>query len=327
MLLNILKINNYLVYVYLFVLTLIVGVFAVNYSSNAFVLDNSVLSFFFPSTNYGLISKIGGVILLLGNVLLFDLCINSQEVTEKNNHVPSFLLGIFLCYALSLNPLHPMLFAQLLVSASLWLFISIYKADVVYSSLFNGAFCLSAATIIYPPYSLFIVLCFICLLTLRTFSLREWILGLLGICLPFFFYFSLLFLFDKNPHQALLNLRDSFHTPSIPAYLKGSFLINFSVTALAVFALIFFLIKTVSNKIKTQKAFVIFLWMFIFSTPAWFIVSTGAAFSGLLSAMPLSVFCGIYLGSAKSRILAEFLIWVLLILFAVSILQQASVIN
>jgi len=327
MLLNILKINNYLVYVYLFLLALAAGIFSINYSANAPVLDNSALSFFLQQGNYGVVSKISGIILLLANVLLFDLCINSQEVVEKNNHIPSFLLSIFLCYAIGLNPLHPILFAQLLLSASLWFFISIYKADRVYSPIFNGAFCLAVATIIYPPYSLFMVLCFVCLLTLRTFSLREWLLAILGICLPYFFYFSLLFLFDKNPQQVFLILRDSFHAPSIPAYLKGSFLINFSVITIAVFALIFFLIKTVSNKIKTQKAFVIFLWMFIFSIPMWFIVSTGVAFGGLLSAMPLSVFCGIYLGSAKSRILAELLTWVLLILFIVSMLQQASIIN
>jgi hypothetical protein len=327
MLLNILKINNYLVYVYLFLLALVAGVFSINYSANAPVFANSVLSFFILQDNYGIVSKIIGIILLLANVLLFDLFINSQEVVEKNNHVPSFLLSLFLCYAISLNPLHPMLFAQLLLSAAFWFFISIYKTDRVYSPVFNGAFCLSVATIIYPPYSLFIVLCFICLLILRTLSLREWLLALLGVCLPYFFYFSLLFLFDKDTHQVGLNLANSFHAPRIPTYLKGSFLINFSVITVAVFALIFFLIKTVSNKIKTQKAFVIFLWMIIFSVPTWFIVSTGAAFSGLLSAMPLSVFCGIYLGNAKSRILAELLTWVLLVLFVVSMLQQASVIN
>ena len=198
MLLNILKINNYLVYVYLFLLALIAGIFSINYTANASVFDNSALSFFFQQSDYGLVSKIIGVILLLANVLLFDLFINSQEVVEKNNHVPSFLLSVFLCYAISLNPLHPILFAQLLLSASLWFFISIYKSDKVYSPLFNGAFCLSAATIIYPPYILFTMLCFICLLVLRTFSLREWLLTILGICLPYFFYFSLLFLFDKN---------------------------------------------------------------------------------------------------------------------------------
>lgn len=327
MLLNILKINNYLVYVYLFLLTLIAGIFAVNFTANTAVFDNSALQFFFQPSNYGAISKISGILLLLANVLLFDLYITSQEVVEKNNHVPSLILSIFLCYALSLNPLHPILFAQLLLSTALWCFSSIYKANNIFSPVFNGAFCLSVAAVIYPPYTLFLTLCFVSLLILRPFSLREWLLSILGICLPYFFYFSCLFLFNKDTNEVGLNFVNSFHTPGIPAYLKGSFLINFSVILIAAFTLVFFLMKTVSNKIKTQKNFVIFLWMFFFSVPAWFMVSTGAAFTGLLSAMPLSVFLGIYLGSAKSRILVELLMWVLLILFVVSLLQQGSVIN
>ena len=327
MLLNIFKINSYLAYVYLLLFTLILGVFAVNFSFNASVFGDSVLYFFFQSIQIGLFTKIAGIILLLLNVLVFDLFLNSQEITEKNNHVPTFLLGMFLCYAISQNPLHPILFAQLLISISMWRFISIYKSDKAFSAMFDGAFMLSVATILYPPYGVFILLCFICLLTLRTFSLREWILTIIGIITPYLLCFSLLFLLDKNPPQIILNLIDSYHKPSIPSYLRGSFLINFIVTSISVFSLIFFLLKSVSNKIKTQKAFVIFLWMFILSIPTWFIVSTGAAFSGLLSLMPLSIFCGIYLGNTKSRILAELLLWCFLSLFVISMLQQASVIN
>ncbi|MEO8867923.1 MAG: DUF6427 family protein [Bacteroidia bacterium] len=307
--------------------TLILGVFAVNFSFNASVFGDSALYYFFQSTQIGFLPKTAGVLLLLINVFLFDLFLNSEEITEKNNHVPAFLLGIFLCYAISQNPLHPILFAQLLISISIWRFISVYKSDKAFSAIFDGAFALSFATILYPPYSVFILLCFVCLLTLRSFSLREWILTLIGIAIPYLFYFSLLFLLDKNPSQIVLNLVNSFHKPSIPSYLKGSFLINFIVSIISVFSLLFFGLKTVSNKIKTQKAFVIYLWMFILSVPTWFIISTGAAFSGLLSIMPLSIFCGIYLGNTKSRILAELLLWSLLILFVISMLQQASVIK
>ncbi len=327
MLLNILKINSYLAYVYLLLFTLILGIFAVNVSFNSSVFSNSTLYYFFQATQVNIFTKTAGVFLLLINVLVFDLFLNSQEITEKDNHVPAFILSLFLCYALMQNPLHPILFAQLLVSISLWRFISVYKSNKGFSSIFDGAFALSVATVFYPPYIIFIALCFICLLTLRTFALREWFLTIIGIITPYIFYVSLLFLFNKNPQQILLNMKDSFHAFAIPVYLKGSFLINFIITSLSIFSFLFFLLKTVSTKIKTQKAFVIFLWMFILSVPTWFIVSTGAAFSGLLSAMPLSIFCGIYLGNAKSRILAELLLVTLIVLFVISMLQQTRIIN
>ena len=326
MLLNIFKINNYLANVYLLLLSLVLGLFVISLSVNADVFAHSVLSFFINASNFTVLSKIGGVLLLLANVFVFDLFMTSQEISEKNNHVPAFLLGIFLCYPISQNPLHPMLFAQLILCAAMWYFISVYKSDKAFSSLFNGAFFLSVATVFYPPYIVFIPICFICLLILRTFSLREWFLVLIGIILPYFFYISLLFLFDKNMQQPALNLANSFHAPSIPSNLKSSFIINLTVGFIALCALVFFLIKTVSNIIKTQKSFMIFMWVGLLSIPIWFIVNAGGTFSALLSAMPLSVFCGIYLGNTKRRILAELLLWLLLSMFIISMLQQASII-
>ena len=326
MLLNIFKINNYLANIYLLLFTLIFGVFTVNLTTNTDVFAESVLSFFIHSTTSGLLEKIFGVLLLLLNVFIFDLFITSQEVSEKNNHLPGLLLAVFLCYPLSQNPLHPLLFAQLLLSAALWYFVSTYKADKALSQVFNGAFCLSTATVFYPSFILFIPMCFVCLLILRSFNLREWILALIGISLPYYFYVSLLFLFDKDMQQPALNLAHSFHAPNIPAFSNGSLLINSSVGIMVLFTLIFFVIKTVSNIIKTQRAFLVFLWLFLLSVPAWFIVSAGGAFSTLLSAMPLSVFCGIYLGNTKRRIFAELLLWGLLSAFVISMLQQVSVI-
>lgn len=326
MLLNIFKINNYSVSVYLLLFSFGLGLFAVNLCVDAAIFSNSVLSYFIGAVNLGMLSKASSIILLLLNVLVFDLLMTSQEISEKNNHVPALLLGILLCYAISQNPLHPILFGQLLVSGSMWCFLTVYKSDKALSSIFNGAFCLSVASIFYPPYSVFIVICFICLFILLSFSLREWLLAIIGIILPYFFYFSLLFLFNKDLQQPVLNLANSFHSPSVPIYLKGSFLINFAVGFMTVFTIVFFLSKTVSNKIKAQKGFIIFLWMLILSIPTWFIVSTGGAFSALLSAMPLSVFCGIYLGNTKSRIFAELLLWFLLSMFIVSMLQQANII-
>ncbi|MHB8261682.1 MAG: hypothetical protein ACYDCN_14685 [Bacteroidia bacterium] len=326
MLLNILKINNYSASVYLLLFSFGLGLFTVNLGIDAAIFSNSVLSYFIETVNLGVLSKTGGIILLLVNILVFDLMMTSQEISEKNNHVPALLLSVFLCYALSQNPLHPILFGQLLISGSMWYFLAIYKSDKVLSSIFNGAFCLSAASIFYSPFSLFIAMGFICLSILISFSLREWILAIIGIVFPYFFYFSLLFLFDKNLQQPVLNLANTFHAPSIPIYLKGSFLINFAVGFMSVFTLVFFLSKTVSNKIKAQKGFIIFMWMLVLSIPTWFVVNTGITFSAFLSAMPLSVFCGIYLGNTKSRIFAELLLWFLLSMFIISMLQQANVI-
>ncbi|HEX7413740.1 MAG TPA: hypothetical protein VF411_06795, partial [Bacteroidia bacterium] len=126
MLLNILKINNYSASIYLLLFSFGLGLFAVNLGVDTAIFSNSVLSYFVGAVNFGMLSKASSIILLLLNVLVFDLMMTSQEISEKNNHIPALLLSVFLCYAISQSPLHPILFGQLLVSGSMWCFLTVY---------------------------------------------------------------------------------------------------------------------------------------------------------------------------------------------------------
>src|SRR5437588_208741 len=109
MLLRFLKINDYRSWLYLIVFSGLMAVFALSFGVwHNEVFKNSVLSLFtINGTHLGV--KIIGALLLMANVLLFDYVLTSQELTDKSNHVPAFLLGLYLIYALLENPLNPQL--------------------------------------------------------------------------------------------------------------------------------------------------------------------------------------------------------------------------
>ena len=115
MILSTLKINDYRAWAYLVFFSAIIGIFSVFFEVKHYpVFDNSVASFLFDNANYSIFRTVWvnalGVLLLVANVILFDYVLGSQEVVEKNNHVPAFLLGLYLAYPLQENPLHPQLF-------------------------------------------------------------------------------------------------------------------------------------------------------------------------------------------------------------------------
>jgi hypothetical protein len=324
--LNFLKINGYAAYLYLLLFSLILGLFSVSFSYHASVFEESVLYYFFSSATNNWVVKIGGVVLLMANVLLLDLLFTRQEVTEKYNHVPAFISAVFSCYVLIQNPLHPLLFAQLLVGGGLWNYFSTYKANQELSAVFDGAFMLSVASIIYPPFCLFLALFVFSLLILRSFVLREWLLSLLGIIIPYLLYTAFLFLFGKKLQPIYKNVTISFHHFLIPSYINGSLTIYATVSLLVLATVIFFLLKPISNNVKTRKTLSIFVWMFILSVISWFSTDNGSVFIMWLSIIPLSLFIGSYLGNTKSRTFAEILLWIFLAAFVTSILQQANLI-
>ena len=305
------------------------GVFAVSFCvKHVDVFQNSVLSLFNFENTYTIPCKIIGVLLLIANVFLFDYITTSQELTDKSNHVPAFLLGLYLIYALVENPLNPQLFAQLLLTFSYGRYISTYRVERAAPNVFDGTFCLSCAVIIYPPYWVFFALGLISLAVLRAFNLREYSLVLVGLALPYLFYYTVLFLCDQSLQKPIQDISNSFHSPAVPEYFKGSFLINFTSVLVIIFTIFFFIKKgTLSGRIKTQKALTVFLWALLPCAVAIFITQNHYVVTARMAVMPLSLFAGIYFGMAKRRILAEILLVLLTIMVVLSTLQHAEIIN
>ncbi len=336
MLLRFLKINDYRSWLYLFVFSALMGVFAVSFGVkhvNTFMpksslWENSMMSLFYGGESDSFLIKMAGVLLLIANVFLFDYVLTSQELTDSSNHVPPFLLGLYLIYALIENPLNPQLFAQLLLTFSFGRYIATYRIERAAPKVFDGAFCLSCAVILYPPYWVFFALGFICLGVFRAFQIREYSLVILGLAIPYLFYYVVLFVCDLPLKKPLNDITNSFHALAMPAYFKGSFLINFASGIVILFTILFFLKKgTLSGRIKTQKALTVFLWALVPCGVAIFITQNHYVVLEQMSVMPLSLFAGIYFNSSKSRILAEILLVLLTTVVFLSALQHAEVID
>lgn len=329
MILRTLKMNDYRAWVYMVVFSALVGVLAIVFHVNhEDVFINSVASFIFTDDSYAVLhqpwAKITGVLLLVANVIVFDRVVSSQELVEKNNRVPAYLMGLYFAYALQENPLHPQLFAQLLLSFSYQRFISTYRVERAAPTIFDGAFFLSCAVILYPPYWMFFALGFICLIVLRPFNAREYVLVLIGVGLPYLFYYTVLFLCDQSLQKPVADIINSFHRPKMPEYYAGSFLVNFTSVLVVLFTAIYFLTQPAPGKMKTQKALTIFLWALVPCLAAIFITHNHYVFTAQMAVMPLSLFAGIYFGNAKRRILAEILALLLTLVVVLSMMQHAE---
>jgi hypothetical protein len=329
MLLRFLKINDYRSWVYLFVFSLAMGLFGVSFGvKHTDVFQNSLLSLFNLQNTNAVVAKIAGVLLIIANVFLFDYVTTSQELTVSNNHVPAYLLGLYLIYALIENPLNPQLPAQLLLTFSFARYIATYRLEKAAPSVFDGSFCLSCAVILYPPYWVFFALGFICLGVLRAFNPREYSLVILGLALPYLFYYTVLFLCNLPLEKPMQDIIQSFHKPAMPEYFKGSFLINFTSMLVILFTIFFFFKKgTLSGRIKTLKVLTVFVWALFPCLAAIFVTQNHYVVTARMAVMPLSLFAGIYFGSAKRRILAEVLLMLLTVIVVISVLQHAEVIN
>ena len=109
--------------------------------------------------------------------------------------------------------------APLLInSLMIWVWyrmLNLYNSSQPGSAIFNIGVLIGVASMLYFPAITFSLLMLFALVIMRPFRIREWIVGLIGVTIPYYFLFILLYLSDKwNWNIIFPNIR--FSLPIIP---------------------------------------------------------------------------------------------------------------
>ena len=289
-----------------------------------FRFDNSfIFSLLGGSFSIGLAAGINLICLITGAYLISFLCIK-QEVSDKQNLLPGFVFILF-SSLLSINSiLHPALVASLFLLGSFHRIFSTYREELSLAAVFDSAFLLGLGALFYTPLIVFFIMPFISLIILKPFKIKEWILVILGLTLPFILSMALLFLFNKPIlllKEITLNSFVPFHKFS---FGKGAFLIHSIATLLLALGLLNSFIKSGNAKIKTQKIKSVLVWFILFGTITIFCLNETMFFFGVSLVIPGAIFVGDFLGTIKNNALREFLTLLLLGAFVCSNLQAAG---
>ena len=155
-------------------------------------------------------------LLLFTQATLFNRICNHQKILPR----PNFLPGMSYILVTSLLPSWNYFSAPLLInSVMIWVF---YRMTALYNNnrsgvaIFNIGILTGIVTLLYLPAMAFLLLVFFALLTMRPFRIREWLMGLLGFTVPYYFLFIVLYLTNqwnwKNVVPQIL-----FRLPGIPS--------------------------------------------------------------------------------------------------------------
>ena len=119
--------------------------------------------------------------------------INTERLTTRSN----FLTGMAYLLVTSFLPAFNLLSSNLVVSLLLLgAFTLLYKSYHTRNNLFNAALLIGLASLFFVPALLFAIWAFLALAILRPFKLSEWLVLLLGLITPYYFYAAYLFLND-----------------------------------------------------------------------------------------------------------------------------------
>ena len=265
----------------------------------------------FPKPTYGVV----GCVLLGTQAFHFNYVLNKHEVLYKASWLPALSYIIIASLLPPFLWFHPILMVNSILIFALDKIFALYKNATPLSLDFNSCFLLALASLFYLPAIVLFLIYVIGIIILRPFSWRDWVVGLLGFALPFFFAFLYYFLNDE-----LQDFYSRVFITGISKQLDIKHIFTYQYTySVVIVGIIFFLslIRLQSNYYKNvtkarliQQLLLMLLVVGIFSV---LLSHDEQLYRFSILAMPLSTYIAYYFLSGKKAWVVELVFLVLAI--------------
>lgn len=242
-----------------------------------------------------------------------NLVLNKHEVLNKATYLPALVYFIFASFLPQFVIFHPVLLVNSILIFVLDKIMKLYKNTSPLAIDFDICFLIGIAALFYFPALLFSLVFFISLTILKPFSWRDWIIGPMGLILPFFFVFVYYFLTDQL--QVFSEMVTNAPLPEsilIKNIMPKGYQVTITVISMLLVLAMFNLRNNFyKNDIKTrnyQQVIVIFI---IVSVICSFLTKENMLYKLSVIFIPLTVVVSNFLLSIKKNWVAESLFVVL----------------
>lgn len=281
-----------------------------------------------------LINHIGITFPMLSVVLAFVIAIIVATMMQRLNNryifvpqrsiIPLLLFVIVGFSFISLQHLSPALVAMPFIILSLNNVFSSYRKDYAEGDFFLAAFYISLSSIVYLPSLFFMLMIIFSIVVMRSFSWREWVAMLAGLLVPLVFLATYYLFFDPNALDLLMTFDPEKVIAAIPKKMNTFFGYGFLaiLTVAAVSASLFIVSWVGTQKVRTNKIFLVFYSMIAVGVLAYLLIPTVSKDIMLVVALPLSYIVGVYLTFTRRMFIANA---ILVSILALSVILQVFI--
>ena len=280
----------------------------------------------FPS-EFPLASKITALLLVGLQALGFNYFTLKHQLFTKRSYLPALFFIVFASCSMGLLRFHPAMVASIFLLPAIYLMLDTYRMDTAYSKVFYTGLLVALASLIYFPALVFALFFIACLVILRPFIWREWIILMLGLLVPYVYAGTYYFLADQSPAfwsgmivQPIVH-RDFFLSLPVSYYLLSGIIILLLLAAAGRFVA-----GAGAATLKTRKGISCMIWLAVFSVVAGIPAQDFGVAGFYFAVMPLAVFVSNIFLLARRTWLAE-LFFVLLLLGIATVYVPFSTFN
>ena len=270
------------------------------------------------------VSVVLGLLVIMMGGLLVSLIYNEHDYAHKENYLPGLVYFLFGVSSSDWVFLNPVFLANIFVLLALRSVLRSGRVKKANTMLYNAGLFLGIASLFYPPYIILILFVWIAMSIMRSTTLREVLLSIMGLLTVGAYVFSLYWWKGTEPDlSGFFDFGESMDAESSACafFCHWHFLVLTILVALAGWAI--FLKGLSGSTVHRKNAKRVFNWLSLF-----LIVLVGyqanlqqqAGSYGAALAIPFSVFCAVLFAEERRKpwIDLAFHLWVLPALYVAS---------
>jgi len=169
------------------------------------VLYKSLVNFLNPLNQqfHALYPALSFIILFI-QAMMLNSFMNKQRMRKSQNFLPCLCYLVIPTLFTVCNQLSDTMFINAFLLLILSVLFKTYNQPEAKGPVFNCGFILGVASFLFFPVIVFVLWIFLAMMVIRPFRLNEWLLFLLGLTTPVYFYGGWLYLTDKWDTAALI---------------------------------------------------------------------------------------------------------------------------
>jgi hypothetical protein len=254
-------------------------------------------------------------LLVYVQALIFNRVVNNHGLLSKPGYLPALLYitgsSLFMPFLI----LSPTLICNFLIIWIMDKFLKVGKAPNAIMLMFDIGVIIALGTLIYFPFIVMLLMLWLSLMLYRSFNWREWLSGLIGFMMVFFFLAVYYYWQDeiKMFYRIWLPLTNKF--PSVFKINYNDYLVLVPVVVMMILAMIQLRENFYHSFISTRKAFQMLFFMFLLAVVSCYTKPDFRLYHFLLCVPPGAVLLAYYFSNATKRWFYEtlFLVFVVTI--------------
>lgn len=243
-----------------------------------------------------------------------------HDILTGRTYLPSVMYITLMSCAPLLTSFHPIILANFFLIWALDPLISLYRNDDAYPSIFNISILFGLASLCYLPTVVLFPIIWIGLIIFHPFNIREWIISLIGLTIPYWFLF-VYYYWNGQLENVWYNsiTYPLMHSPRPKPIKAETIYLVIALLLLSALSTTKVLEHLGSTSVKTSKVMSFLFWFIVFGFLSSFLIPTWTIRDFTFMSIPLAVFIGNYLNLARAKWLAELLFGFLI--FAIILLR------